>query len=92
MLSLTPLRPNLFVTGPGPDGSGSKPGKEGWAHMPEKSGIDAVPCLDSSVNAADENRIAAEVVAMINLRIMGFSCWEARHGKRAPTPLRGTRK
>jgi hypothetical protein len=74
MLSLTPLRPNLFVTGPGPDGSGSKPGKEGWAHMPEKSGIDAVPCLDSCVNAADENRIAAEVVAMINLRIMGFSC------------------
>jgi hypothetical protein len=44
--------------------------------MPEKSGIDAVPCLDSCVNAADENRIAAEaeVVAMINVRIMGFSC------------------
>jgi hypothetical protein len=44
--------------------------------MPEKSGIDDVPCLDSCVNAVDENRIAAEteVVAMINLCIMGFSC------------------
>jgi hypothetical protein len=49
---------------------------EGWAHMPEKSGIVDVPCLDSCVNAADENRIAAETeaLAMINVRIMGFSC------------------
>jgi hypothetical protein len=62
------------TTGPGPDAGGSNPGPEGWAHMPEKSGIEAVPCLDSCVNAADENRIVAEVVVTINVRIMGFSC------------------
>jgi hypothetical protein len=33
---------DLFNTGPGPDGGGSKPGKDRWVHMPEKSGIDAV--------------------------------------------------
>src|SRR5215475_461119 len=36
-------RRDLFTTGPGPDAGGSKPGKEGCDHMPEKSGIDARP-------------------------------------------------
>ncbi len=31
----------LFTTGPGPDSGGSKPGQNGWVHMPEKSGMDA---------------------------------------------------
>jgi hypothetical protein len=30
---------DLFVTGPGPDRGGSKPGRNGCAHMPEKSGM-----------------------------------------------------
>jgi hypothetical protein len=38
--------------------------------MPEKSGIEAVPCFDSCPNAADKNRIIAEVVAMISGRVM----------------------
>jgi hypothetical protein len=41
--------------------------------MPEKSGIDPVSCLRSWVNATDENRLAADVVAMMNVRNMGFS-------------------
>src|ERR1700732_2409068 len=40
-------RRDLLTTGPGPDAGGSKPGKEGWAHMPEKSGIAAGPTAGS---------------------------------------------
>jgi hypothetical protein len=42
--------------------------------MLDKSGIDDVPCRDSCVDAADENRIAAEteVVAIINVRVIGL--------------------
>src|ERR1700674_4009678 len=41
-----PLRErNLFVTGPGPASGGSKPGKDTRAQRPEKSGIDAAPCV-----------------------------------------------
>jgi hypothetical protein len=61
-----------LVTGPGPDAGGSKPGKDGCAHRPEKSGIDAVPWR-GCVNASDENRAAAAVVVMMNVRIMDFS-------------------
>src|SRR5215468_7764906 len=32
---------DLFTTGPGPDSGGSKPGRDRWPHMPEKSGMDA---------------------------------------------------
>ena len=32
-----------FVTGPGPDAGGSNQGKDGWFHIPEKSGIGASP-------------------------------------------------
>src|SRR5258706_10108559 len=32
-----------FLTGPGPDKGGSKPGRVGWTHMPEKSGAVATP-------------------------------------------------
>jgi hypothetical protein len=41
--------------------------------MPEKSGIDAVPWLRSCVTADEENRAAAEAVAIINVRVMEFS-------------------
>jgi hypothetical protein len=40
---------------------------------PEKSGIEAVPGPGPCVNAADENRAATAVVAMINVRTMDFS-------------------
>src|SRR5262245_52850326 len=44
-MSLTPLRRDRLVTGPGPDGGGSKPPvRNGLPHMPEKSGMDAGPC------------------------------------------------
>ncbi len=33
---------DLFTTGPGPDAGGSNPGKEGWDHMPEKFGVEAL--------------------------------------------------
>jgi hypothetical protein len=36
---------DLFSTGPGPDRGGSKPGRKGWAHIPEKFGMDAAPCV-----------------------------------------------
>jgi hypothetical protein len=38
--------------------------------MPKKSGIDAVPWLGFCANAADENRAAAAVVALIHVRMM----------------------
>jgi hypothetical protein len=38
--------------------------------MPEKSGIDVVPWLGCCVNAGDENRTAAAVVAMMTVRMM----------------------
>jgi hypothetical protein len=60
-----------FLSEVGPDASGSKPGKEGWDHMPEKSGIDAAPWFDCSENAADENMAA--VVAMITIRMIDSS-------------------
>jgi len=34
-------RRDLFVTGPGPDSGGSKPGRDSRAHEAEKSGIAA---------------------------------------------------
>jgi hypothetical protein len=39
------LRRDLFVSDVGPEANGSKPGKEGCHHMPEKSGI-CVPLPD----------------------------------------------
>src|ERR1700722_18280331 len=43
-MSLTPLRRDRLVTGPGPDGGGSKPPvRNGLPHMPEKSGMEAAP-------------------------------------------------
>jgi hypothetical protein len=67
-IAFKPSCRDLFVIGPGPDGSGSKPElPEGWAHTPEKSGIDAVlGCAD----AADDNRAAAAVVAIFHIRMM----------------------
>jgi hypothetical protein len=46
----------------------------GWPHRPEKSGIDAGPWLVSCVNAADENKDAPAVEAMMNARMIDFSC------------------
>jgi hypothetical protein len=66
-----PSRRDLFVTGPGPDGSGSKPElPEGWAHTPEKSGIDAAPGLGFCANAADNNSVMAAVVETMISRMM----------------------
>jgi hypothetical protein len=42
----------LFTTGPGPDAGGSKPGKDGCDQMPEKSGIDAAPCVPTPAGVA----------------------------------------
>jgi hypothetical protein len=42
---LTPPIRDLFVTGPGPDVGGPKPGRNHRCHTPEKSGMDAVACL-----------------------------------------------
>jgi hypothetical protein len=39
------LMRDLFTTGPGPDSGSSKPGMDRWAHMPEKSGMTASPCV-----------------------------------------------
>jgi hypothetical protein len=36
--------------------------------MPEKSGMDAALWLSCCVNAVDEKRVAAEIVAMMNVR------------------------
>src|SRR5215471_4807162 len=49
------LRRFLFTTGPGPDAGGSKPGKYGWAHIPEKFGLDATLCasLDPTPTLGD---------------------------------------
>src|SRR5271154_398297 len=54
-------RRDVLTTGPGPDAGGSKPGKEGWDHTPEKSGIAAGPaagpavCAKTGVAAATAN-------------------------------------
>jgi hypothetical protein len=54
-------RRDVLTTGPGPDAGGSKPGKEGWDHTPEKSGIAARPtagpavCAKTGVAAATAN-------------------------------------
>src|ERR1700720_1832829 len=40
---------DVLTTGPGPDAGGSKPGKEGWDQMPEKSGMAAGPAAGSTV-------------------------------------------
>src|SRR5271163_2799575 len=39
----------LLSTGPGPDTGGSNPGKYGWTHMPEKSGMAATSCVALTV-------------------------------------------
>jgi hypothetical protein len=62
-----------FRTGPAPLSGGSKSGKVRWAHMPEKSGIDAVPWLGCCVNAGDENRAAAALAAMMTVRMESSS-------------------
>src|SRR5580692_9541030 len=59
-----------FRTGPAPLNGGSTSGKVRWAHMPEKSGIDAAPRLGCCVNAGDENRAAAALAAMMAVRMM----------------------
>src|SRR6266446_10612579 len=57
-------RRDLLTTGPGPDTGGSKPGKEGCDHMPEKFGIAACPtagpafCPKAGVAAATANIIS----------------------------------
>jgi hypothetical protein len=44
-MSLTPLRRDRLVTGPGPDNGGSKPPvRNGLPHTPEKSGMDGASC------------------------------------------------
>src|SRR5215468_6953961 len=54
----------LLTTEVGPDASGSKPGKEGCDHMPEKSGMAAGPtagpavCPKAGVAAASANIIS----------------------------------
>jgi len=75
----------MFLTGPGPDGNGSKAFRDGWAHSPEKSGIDAVRWLGSCVNAADD-RVAAAVMARMNVRMINFSLGAAGALRGAPNP------
>jgi hypothetical protein len=60
----------LFTTGPGPDAGGSNPGKEGWDHMPEKSGMAAAPLAGSAagVTVCAEAGIAARVANATNKR------------------------
>ncbi len=67
---LTCGRRDLLTTGPGPDAGGSKPGKDGWDHMPEKSGMDAPPLagLAEGVTVCAEAGIAAPAANATNKR------------------------
>jgi hypothetical protein len=49
---LTPLIRDLFVTGPGPDAGGPRPGRNQRCHTPEKSGVDAALCVPLPAGAA----------------------------------------
>src|ERR1700722_6602484 len=68
-MSLTPLRRDRLVTGPGPDGGGSKPPvRNGLPHMPEKSGMEAAPCAPLVADpAAGTNPCPDAGVAAVNI-------------------------
>src|SRR5215831_15232143 len=74
-MSLTPLRRDRLVTGPGPDGVGSKPPvRNGLPHMPEKSGMDAAPCAPlvadpaAGTNVCPQAGVAAAAANIANKR------------------------
>src|SRR2546426_5804758 len=74
-MSLTPLRRNRLVTGPGPDGRGSKPPvRNGLPHMPEKYGMDAAPCAPlvadpaAGTNVCPQAGVAAAAANIANKR------------------------
>jgi hypothetical protein len=46
----TPLLRDLFTSEVGPDAKGSKPGIEGCAQVPEKSGMGAAGCACTKVS------------------------------------------
>jgi hypothetical protein len=60
-------RRDLFVNDVGPEAKGSKPGKPGWAHLPVKSGMDAVVFVPLSavvtVGAAALNELGIAAAA-----------------------------
>jgi hypothetical protein len=56
-------RRDLLTTGPGPDAGGSKPGKEGCDHMPEKSGMGTALCVPKLAGAAAGATCCAEAGA-----------------------------
>src|SRR5258708_5354478 len=70
-----PLRRDRFVTGPGPDAGGSKPGREGCHQTPEKSGMAApwvaplaAPAAGAVCPSAGVAAAAASVVNVANKR------------------------
>src|SRR5258707_283474 len=74
-MSLTPLRRDGLVTGPGPDGVSSKPPvRNGLPHMPEKSGMDAAPCAPlvadpaAGTNVCPQAGVAATAANIANKR------------------------
>src|SRR5262249_6214840 len=57
-------RRDLLTTGPAPDAGGSKPGKEGCDHMPEKSGMDGCALLPAGPTARAGSCPKAAVAAV----------------------------
>src|SRR5215470_14153832 len=65
---------DLFSTGPGPDSGGSKPGRDRWPHMPEKSGTDAALCvplvLCAKAGVATTNNVANKQKSRLCMTIL----------------------
>jgi hypothetical protein len=65
----TPLRErDVLSTGPGPDAGGSKPVRNGWAQMPEKSGMDLAvgEALLAGLGSAGAGWLKAGVAIAVN--------------------------
>src|SRR6266853_4862195 len=74
-MSLTPLRRDRLVTGPGPDSGGSNPPvRNGLPHIPEKSGTGAAPCAPlvadpaAGTNVCPQAGVAAAAANIANKR------------------------
>jgi hypothetical protein len=68
-MSLTPLRCDVLVTGPGPLGGGSVSGQVRCAHMPEKSGMGVAVCAHAgAAHAGSAAAIAAIAKKRTNKR------------------------
>src|SRR5258706_4873412 len=68
-------RRDLLTTGPGPDAGGSKPGKEGCDHMPEKSGVAARPAAGPA--ACPKAGVAAATAKITSKPKSRFRCMTA---------------